>query len=96
MSQGVVILAAGRVRSKAEKPDPPPPENPRRIQNTPRIPQQHGDRDRLKAKAACDEIRPTRSPIRALFYRSRVCGNRPSTALAINKIDECYAHRHTN
>ena len=28
MSQGVVILAAGRVRSMTEKNDPPPPEKP--------------------------------------------------------------------
>ena len=31
----------------------------------------------------------------ARFHKSRVCGNRPRTALAISKNDECYTHAHT-
>ena len=50
-------------------------------QNTPRYPQQAGDRDHLET--ARDETHPTRYPIHARFHRSRVCGNRPRTALAI-------------
>ena len=51
-------------------------------------PQQPGDRDDLET--ACDETRPTRSPTFARFYISRGCGNRPRTALALSKNDECY------
>ena len=54
-------------------------------------PQPPGDSDHLET--ACSETRPTRQPIVALFlHRSRVCGNRPRTALAIGKNDECYTH----
>ena len=66
----------------------------RRTQNTPRNPQQPGDRDQLET--ACDETRPTRSPILARFRRSRVCASRPRTALAISKNDECYTYRQTD
>ena len=31
----------------------------------------------------------------ARFHRSRVCGNRPRTALAISKNDECYTYTQT-
>ena len=76
----------------------PPPKKSRTTQNTPRNPQQPGDRDRLKT--ARDETRPTRLPILACFHRSRVCGNRPGTALAISKNHECYTytdgHRRTD
>ena len=65
----------------------------RPAENKPRKPQQPGDRDHLET--ACDETRHTRSPTLARFYRSRVCGNRPRTALAISKNDECYTHIHT-
>ena len=65
-------------------------------QNTPRKPQQPGDRDHLNT--ACDETRSLRSPTFARFHKSRVCGNRPRAALAISKNDECYTHtdRHTD
>ena len=62
----------------------------RSTENTPRKPQQPGDHDRLET--ACDETRPTRSPTLARFHRCRVCENRPRTALAISKNDECYTH----
>ena len=62
----------------------------RPTQNTPRNPQQPGDRDHLEM--ARDETRPTRQSILARFHRSRVCGNRPRTALAISTNDECYTH----
>ena len=65
----------------------------RPTENTPRKPQQPGDRDHLET--ACDETRPTRSPTHARFHRSRVCGNRPRTALAISKNDECYTRTYT-
>ena len=66
----------------------------RRTQNTPRNPQQPGDRDHLKT--ACDETRPTRSPTLVRFHRSRVCGNRPRTALAISKNHESYTYTQTD
>ena len=66
----------------------------RPTQNTPRNPQQPGNRNQLET--ACDETRPTRYPILARFHRSRVCGNRPRTALEINKNDECYIYRQTD
>ena len=62
----------------------------RPTENTPRKPQQPGDHDRLKT--ACNETRLTRSPTLARFHRSGDCGNRPRTALAIIKNDECYTH----
>ena len=42
--------------------------------------------------------RPTRFSILRRFHRYRVRGNRPHTALAISKNDECYTHtdRHTD
>ena len=55
--------------------------------NTPRNSQQPGDRDHFET--ACDEICLTRSPTLARFHRSRFCGSRPRTALAISKNDEC-------
>ena len=63
----------------------------RRTQNTPRNSQEPGDRDHLET--ACDETRPTRSPVLARFRRSRVCGNRPRPALAIGKNNECYTFK---
>ena len=76
MRKASLILAADHVRSKKKTP------KSRRTRNTPRNPQQPGDRDHLET--ACDETRPTRQPILARFLRSRVCGNRPRTALAIS------------
>ena len=58
--------------------------------NPPRKPHQPGYRDHLETDR--DETCPTRSPTLARFHRSRVCGNRPRTALAIGKNDECYTH----
>ena len=55
LSQGGLILAAGRVRSKKKNEKKTVS---RRTQNTPRNPQQPGDRNHLEA--ACDETRPTR------------------------------------
>ena len=55
MRQGDPILAAGRVRSKQKKPKKT---KSRRTQNTPRNPQQLGDRDHLET--ARDETRLTR------------------------------------
>ena len=78
MRQGALVLAAGRVRSKKKK-------NTKKSAaptNTPRDPQQPGDRDH--SETARDETRPTRLPILARFHKSRVCGNRPRTALAIS------------
>ena len=66
----------------------------RPTRNTPRNPQQPGDRDHLET--ARDETRPTRQPILARFHRSRVCEHRPRTALAISKEHECYTHRQTD
>ena len=54
MRQGVLVLAAGRVRSKKTKKH----EKIRPTQNTPRNPQQPGNRDQIAM--ACDETRPTR------------------------------------
>ena len=58
--------------------------------NTPRNPQQPGDRVQLET--TCEETHPTRSPKPSRFRRSWVCGNRPRTALAISKNYECYTH----
>ena len=87
------MLAAGRVRSK-KKNEKKKREKFRPTENTPRKPQQPGDRDHLET--ACDETRHTRSPTLARFYRSRVCGNRPRPALAISKNDECHTHTYTD
>ena len=59
-------------------------------QNTARNPQQPGDRVQLET--ACEEPRYTREPILSRFHRSRVCGNRPRSALAISKNDKCYTY----
>ena len=88
MRQGGLILAAGRVRSKKKR------DKIRPTQNTPRNPQQPGDRDYLET--ARDETRATRSPMLARFHRTRVCGNRPRTALAISKNNECYTYTQTD
>ena len=56
MRQGGLILEAGRVRSKKKNEKKTP--RSRRTQNTPRDPQQPGDRDHLET--ASDETRPTR------------------------------------
>ena len=66
----------------------------RRPKNTPRKPQQHGDRDHREM--TCDETRPTRLTTLGRFHRSRVCGNRPRTALTISKNDECHTHKYTH
>ena len=81
MSQGSLILTADRVRLKLKNETI----NTRshRTQNIPRNPQQLGHRDHIST--ACDEARPTRLSILASFYRFRVYGNRPRTALAMNE-----------
>ena len=56
----------------------------------------HPKHDRDHLETVCNETRPTRSPTLARFHRSRVCRNRPRTALAISKNDECYTHRQTS
>ena len=89
-ARGGLILAAGRVRSKKKKVGKRKNEKICPTENTPRNPQQPSDRDHLDT--AREKPRPTRSPILARFDRSRVCGNRPRTALAISKNDECYTH----
>ena len=66
----------------------------RLTENTPRKPQQPGDRDHLET--AFDETRPTRSPTLTRFHRPQVCGNRPCTALAISENDECHTHTQTD
>ena len=68
----------------------------RPTQNTPRNSQPPGDREQLETVRG--ETRSTRSPTLARFHRSRVRENRPRTALAISKNDECYTHtdRETN
>ena len=86
MRQGGLTLAAGRVRSKKKKSRKKKREKIRPTESTPRKPQPPGDHDRLET--ACDETRPKRSPTLARFLRSRVCGNRPRTALTISKNDE--------
>ena len=58
-------------------------------QNTPRNPQQTGDNDHLatarRSKShAFGHTRP--------LLRSRVCRNRPRTALAIGENDKCYIY----
>ena len=58
----------------------------RPTQNTPRKPQQPGERDDLETER--EKTRPTRSFILARFHIYRVCGNRPRTAVAISKNDE--------
>ena len=60
MREGGLTLAAGRVRSKKKK-SKKKHEKKRSTQNTPRTPQQQGDRDYLGT--ARDETRPTRWPI---------------------------------
>ena len=62
----------------------------RPTENTQRNPPQPGVRDFLET--ACDETRPTLWPILARVHRSRVCRNRPRTALEISKNDECYTY----
>ena len=62
----------------------------RPVRNTSLNPQQPGDRDHLET--ARETPRSTREPTLARFHRSRVCGNRPRTALAISENDECYTH----
>ena len=64
----------------------------RPTENTPRNPHQPSDRDHLETER--EKTRPTREPIPAHFHRYWVCGNRPRTALAISKSDECYTHAH--
>ena len=65
----------------------------RPTQNTPRNSQPPGDRDQIET--ARGKTRSTRYPILARFHRSRVCENRPRTAFAISKNDECYTHTDT-
>ena len=62
----------------------------RRTQNTPVNSRQPAD-----FKTTCRKTRPTPSPTLARFHRSRDCGNRPCTALAISTKDECYTHTNT-
>ena len=59
MRQGDLILTAGSVRSKKKKKKKNTKKS-RRIQNTPRNPQQPGDRDHLEM--ACHEHVPRVSP----------------------------------
>ena len=58
MRQGVLILAAGRVRSKKKNGKKKTPQKSRPTQNTPRNLQQPSDRDHHET--ACDEARSTR------------------------------------
>ena len=70
-------------------------EKSRPTQNTPRNPQQPGDRDHLET--AREKPRPTLWPVHARFHRYRVCGNRHRTAVAISINDEFnVTHTHTN
>ena len=94
MRQGGLILAVGRVRSKKNKTEKKNQSKIRPAQDIQRYPQQPGDRDNLET--ARNETRPTRYPILSRFHRYRVCGNRPRTALAIIKNDECHTHIHTD
>ena len=55
--QGVLILAAGRVRSKKKKTEKKNTEKKRPTQNTPRSPQQPGNRVQLET--ARKETHPT-------------------------------------
>ena len=66
----------------------------RPTENAPRNPHPPNDRDHLET--ARENARPTRWPTLARFHRSRVCGNRPRTALAISKNDYCDTHIHTD
>ena len=96
MTQGGPILAAGRVRSKKYK--------NRKSQNTKMPPQpKHTTKSTAPRRPRTPRDGARRNTFHALahlarFYRSRVCGNRLSTALAISKNDECYTytHRQTN
>ena len=85
LPQAVCVRRKKKLKKKHEKIRP--------TQNTPRHPQQPGDPDHLETER--DETRPTHSPTLARFHRSWVCDNRPRTALAISKNDECYTHIHT-
>ena len=88
MRQGGLVLEAGRVRSKKKK-----------LEETHEIPPH--SKQSTKSTAA-RRTRPHRDGMRrntchALAHtcplpRSRVCGNRPRTALAISKNDECYTY----
>ena len=89
MRQGGLILAARRVRSNKKK-SKKKHEKIRPTQTTPRNPQQPSDRNHLET--AHDKTRPMRWPMIARFHRFRVCENRPRTALAISKNDECYTY----
>ena len=66
----------------------------RPTENTPRNPHQPSDRDHLETDR--QETRPARSPIFVRFPRYPVCRNRPRTALAISKNDECHTNRQTD
>ena len=77
---GGLILAASRVHSK--KKNKQKETKSRRTQNTPRSPQQPGDRDHLET--ARDETRPTGQPVLPHFSKSRVSGNRTRPPLAIS------------
>ena len=91
MRQGglILVLAAGRVRSKKKKDEKiTPPKAHHDIHSS------LCDRDHLET--AYDETRPTRSPTLARIHRFRVCGNRPRTALAISKNDECCTYTQTD
>ena len=74
MQKAVCVRRKTKSQKKSTKQNVP-------AQDTPRYPQQPGDRDHLET--ARDETGPTRSPMLTRFDRSRVCGNRPRTALAI-------------
>ena len=84
------MLAAGRVRSKKKKQTKKnakkstPPKTHYEIHSSP--------------ATACNSRRHAMKhvPILSRFHRSRACGNRPRTALAIIKNDECYTHAHTD
>ena len=71
-ARGGLVLAVGRVRSKKKKSRKKKHEKIHPTQNTPRKPQQPGDRDHLET--ARTKTRPTRQPILARFHRYRVRG----------------------
>ena len=92
MRQGGLILAAGRVRSKEKKIEK---------KNTKKsaAPKTHHEIHCSPTTATTSKPRATKHIPRvrpySRFHRSRVCGNRPRTALAISKDDECYTYTHT-
>ena len=90
MRHGGLILASGRVRSKKKKTKKNPEKSAQRkthheIHNNPAT----ATTSRRRATKHVPHVSPYSH---ASIDPGFVCGNRPRTALAISKNDECYAY----